>query len=203
MHESSYLLMKDFRDRYLDDRRDDNLCIYDFGSQDVNGTYRNLFSEKSWKYVGIDLVKGNNVDIILSEKYEWKEIHEKSCDVFISGQVFEHVEYFWASFLEVERIMKNDALCCIIVPSSGMEHKYPVDCYRFFRDGASALAKFAGLQALEISTSNETDRVYSDGSEQWRDTRLIAKKTRSSLNARILKGIYKRIQSAYLKSLVV
>ena len=34
-------------------------------------------------------------------------------------------------FENIERVLKPSALCCIIAPSSGPEHKHPVDCLAF------------------------------------------------------------------------
>lgn len=72
MHQSSLDKMTRFRDNHLSGRRD--LVIYDIGSQDVNGCYRPLFAEPSWRHVGIDMAAGENVDVmILRNPYQWRE----------------------------------------------------------------------------------------------------------------------------------
>lgn len=60
----------------------------------VNGSYRTLFNNPKWNYVGCDLEEGSNVDIVLNDPYDWKNIESNSYDVVISGQAFEHIEYF-------------------------------------------------------------------------------------------------------------
>ncbi len=177
MHESSFDKMQHFRDRYLTDQVSDPLTIYDLGSLDVNGSYRRLFDEPVWNYQGIDMAPGNNVDVVLKNPYHWSEINSKTADVVISGQAFEHMGYFWVTMLEVARVLKPGGLCCIIAPSSGYEHRYPVDCYRFYRDGFSALAHFARLQVLENSVQLESDpRYIKDNSNAWKDAQLICRK---------------------------
>ena len=175
MHESSYLKMEEFRQRYLDRRKTEDLHIYDLGSQDVNGSYRPLFSEPSWHYVGLDMAAGKNVDVVLQTPYAWKEIASQSADVVVSGQAFEHIQYFWITMLEVARVLKPGGLCCILAPSSGPEHRYPLDCWRFYPDGMTSLAHFAQMEVLEVSTEWE-DKGYMDGSDWWHDSMLVCRK---------------------------
>ena len=60
--------------------------------------------------------------------------------------------------------------------SSGPEHRYPVDCWRFYPDGMRAICKFVGFEVVSVQTEWNPPK-YTDGSEEWRDTILIAKKT--------------------------
>jgi SAM-dependent methyltransferase len=120
-----------FRDRYLSERVKEPLRILDVGSQDVNGSYRPIFSEPLWSYTGLDMTAGPNVDIVLRTPYVWNEVAGESADVVISGQAFEHIQYFWITMLEIARVLRPGGLCCILAPSSGPEHRYPLDCWRF------------------------------------------------------------------------
>lgn len=177
MHESSYDKMAEFRGRYLDSKRETPLLILDIGSMDVNGSYRPLFDVSEWRYRGADMAPGKNVDIVLNNPYQWREIPSASIDVLISGQAFEHIEYFWFTILEIERILKPGGLCCLIAPSGGYEHKYPVDCWRFYSDGFAALAKFGRLSVLEVTTQwEEREKYVNDDSNKWKDTMLVARK---------------------------
>lgn len=158
--------MQRFEKNYLSNINKETKII-DIGSQDVNGSYKPIFNDSKYKYYGADIESGKNVDIILTNPYYWKNIKSKSFDVVISGQAFEHIEYFWVTMSEIERILKTDGLCCIIAPSGGFEHKFPLDCWRIYPDGFSALAKMFNLQVLEnylFSDYNEVD----DTSEIWR-----------------------------------
>jgi len=173
--------MLDFKERYLKDRQEDPLLILDLGSQDVNGSYRPLFDVLPWTYSGVDMTDGANVDIVLDDPYDWKKIQSNSVDVLISGQAFEHIEFFWIIMLEIERVLKFDGLCCIIAPSGGTEHRYPVDCWRFYTDGFAALGRFARLEVLETFTQWKPDPKYTDLCNSWRDSVLVARKKRFSL----------------------
>jgi ubiquinone/menaquinone biosynthesis C-methylase UbiE len=113
------------------------------------------------------LVSGKNVDVVITDNYSWHELKDNSFDVVISGQTLEHVGAPWLWFSEVKRVLCVGGLCCVIAPSAGPEHKYPVDCYRFYTDGLIFLAEYVGLKVLRCHTNN----VY-----PWRDSVLVAKK---------------------------
>jgi len=171
MHTSSLYNMKVFRDSYLLGKQD--LKIMDIGSLNLNGSYEELFTK--WEYIGVDIVAGNNVDIVLEDPYKWQEIETDSVDVVISGSAFEHIEFFWLTMEEIVRILKPGGVCCIIAPSSGPMHHHPVDCWRFLPDGFRALARYVGLEVLEAKRPEE-GRKLDWPSEMWADTVLIARK---------------------------
>ena len=172
--------MEKFRDQYLGSRTKAPLKIMDLGSLDVNGSYKPIFDKAAWQYIGLDITAGDNVDIVLKNSYNWPEIDTDSVDVLVSGQAFEHIEYFWITMLEIARILKPGGLSCIIAPSGGPEHKYPVDCWRFYPDGVSAMARFARLKVLEVATQWEPNERYDNRSNTWRDTLLVCQKYRLS-----------------------
>lgn len=165
MHLSSYEHMQDLATRYLDRARP--LSVVDIGSQDVNGSYRALFEHPGWTYTGIDLEAGKNVDLVLESPYRLP-FATRSVDVVVSGQAFEHVEFFWASWLEMLRVLKPGGLVFLIAPSRGYEHRYPQDCWRFYPDGWRALAKFGACELLEATTDWHAHPDPS--SADWGDT---------------------------------
>jgi len=178
MHGSSLEKMLRFRKDYLNERKTENLLILDLGSLDVNGSYRECFKESSWTYLGLDMAAGKNVDVLLRDPYNWRSLKSGTADVIVSGQAFEHIEYFWISMLEISRVLKPGGLCCIIAPSGGPEHRYPVDCWRFFPDGFEALARFARLDLVEVSTDWNPEIRKRDMSNLWKDTMLVCLKPR-------------------------
>jgi SAM-dependent methyltransferase len=175
MHASSYDKMQNFTRQYLADKQQEPLRILDLGSQDVNGSYRPLFEQANWQYIGLDMAPGKNVDVVLSTPYVWREIESASADIVISGQAFEHIRFTWITILEVARVLKPGGLCCLIAPSSGPEHRYPYDCWRFYPDGMEALAYFAQLEVVHIDTQWQS-QGYNDCSDSWHDTVLIGRK---------------------------
>lgn len=192
MHQSSLDNMRDFRDRWLSGRENDHLTILDLGSMDICGSYRPLFEAPGWTYRGLDLAPGPNVDVVLARPYDWREVPSASADVLVSGQALEHIEYFWLTILEIERALKAGGLLCLVAPSGGVEHRYPVDCWRFYPDGFRALSRYAGLETLSAECP-EPLRRFDDDSLRWRDCRLIARKPAARLHSRLGKWAVRRV----------
>jgi len=181
MHKSSMLRMKWFKDNYLKDLNEKQIIkVLDVGSQCVPGqsdTYKMLFSESQFIYIGLDMIEGHNVDIVVKNAYQWDEVHDNFCDVLISGQMFEHVEFPWFTILEIARVLKPQGLLCIIVPSMQGLHRYPVNCQNYFSDGLIALAKFAGLEIIHASTNYAPKGANPEWYSMFiQDSMLIAKK---------------------------
>jgi SAM-dependent methyltransferase len=174
MHDSSFARMKDLVDAHLGNRRGERLRVLDVGSYDVNGSYRALFDEPYWDYVGLDVAPGRGVDVAIGRLYRWGEIASRSVDIVISGQAFEHIEFPWVSILEVARVLRPGGLLILIVPSSGPEHRYPLDCWRFYPDGITALAHWADLDVV-MARTHWQDEGWAEG-DQWHDTILVARK---------------------------
>jgi SAM-dependent methyltransferase len=150
----------------------------------------------------MDLAPGPNVDVILHHPYRWREVASESVDVLISGQVLEHVEFFWITMLEISRVLKPGGLACIIVPSRGPEHRYPFDCWRFYPDGMRTLANTARLITERVSTQWEGSS--DPGSDLWRDSVLVARKpVRRWINrqgVRLLQALQREVLLAGLVS---
>lgn len=162
----------------------EDATVLDVGSQEVAGqedtSYKRLFSEKI-HYTGCDMVHGNNVNIVLKSPYDWGNIQPNQYDYVISGQMLEHVEFPWLTFLEIARVLKRGGICCVIAPSGGPMHNYPLDCYRYYPDGIAALAQYAHLEVLEVFT-NYDHNLYPYMDNDWKDTVLIARKPESKIS---------------------
>lgn len=117
--------------------------VLDVGSSNVNGTYKSLFTD----YTGLDMEAGDNVDIVAENPYAFP-IADDSYDNVISGQTFEHSEFFWVTMQEMVRVCRKGGYIVVIAPAVWEEHRYPVDCYRFLTDGMIALARWCGLEVL-------------------------------------------------------
>ncbi|WP_197706475.1 class I SAM-dependent methyltransferase [Pseudodesulfovibrio profundus] len=155
-------------EKYIKDRPAGK--VLDVGAQVVDGqklSYRDFFEDLGWEYVGFDVVEGKNVDVVSADPTDIP-LSDDSFDLIISGQAFEHIKFFWLTFEEMARVLKPEGLCFLIAPSRGPEHKYPLDCWRFYPDGYQALGEWAKLELLEVSTDWELDSEI-DGAE-WGDT---------------------------------
>ncbi len=182
MHRSSFLRMEWFFDNYVSKIDDKKVKVLDVGSYSVNGSYKSLFKGEKFEYVGLDMEKGPNVDIIPANPYKWREIENDTFDIVISGQAFEHIEFFWITMSEIARVLKQDGILCIVVPNKQREHRYPADCYRYFTDGMAALAKYVKMDILHV----HTNCAPNPNAPEWYgkkliDSMLVAKKTYSGV----------------------
>lgn len=201
MHKSSMMRMKWFIDEYASQIDKENIKVLDVGSYNVNGSYKDLFTEEKYDYTGLDMEEGPNVDIVLDKPYDWSSIKTDSYDIVISGQAFEHIEFFWITMSEMARVLKKDSLICIIAPNGFAEHRYPVDCYRFFSDGMIALARYVNLDVLHAHTNcapvdSQEEEWYSENNA---DSILVAIKKYSGAPAFINTKTYECIPAEHEK----
>ena len=179
MHLSSYkkmTYMVSFYEQFFP-KNGGKIKVLDVGSYDKGGTYRGIFADSRYSYTGLDIHEGPNVDLVPKAVYDWKEIKDESFDVVISGQTLEYIEYPWLTMKEIQRVLKPSGFCFIIVPSS-VYYGALSDCYRYYGEGLSALAKWAGMKVHHASTGGipETDHVI-DWLSEWNDTCLAAQKS--------------------------
>jgi len=183
MHKSSMIRMKWFCENYcINDN--EKKTVLDVGSYCVenHSSYREIFNGDRFSYIGLDVVEGLNVAIAVKSPYKWNEVEDNFCDILISGQVFEHIEFPWLTIKEIARVVKPNGLICIIAPNGLGLHRYPVDCWRYYSDGMIALAKWAGLEILHVSTNLAPKDSPMDWYSQWQDCMLIARKPETETN---------------------
>lgn len=171
MHDESREKVIAFVDNYLRTARGKKLEIVDVGARVVDedhAAFRKLLAAPGWRYRGLDVTPGPNVDIVVANPYRWDEIAADSVDLVVSGQAFEHIPYFWITAFEIGRILRPGGLALLIAPSRGFEHRFPVDCWRFYRDGMQAIAAFLGFTVIESFT--DWDRSF------WGDSLLVMQK---------------------------
>lgn len=162
MHKTAMENAGRFFSTYLKGR---SVTIVDIGAQDVNGSLRQIAPPEA-KYIGVDFIEGKGVDVVLEDPYTLP-FEEGSLDAIVSSSCFEHSEFFWLLFLEIMRVLKPDGLFYLNVPSNGVFHRYPVDCWRFYPDSGVALRNWArrnGVDAelLESYTSDQAGGGWND-----------------------------------------
>ena len=147
------------------------------------------------------MAAGVNVQLVLRNPYRWQEVKPASVDVIVSGQTFEHTEFFWLTAREIARALKTGGFVCIIAPSAGDEHRYPVDCWRVYPDGLRAVARYAGLKTLECWTQWENRPQYDEESNKWHDSVLVAQKTQENAAAHWRRALHRWVDGLIEDSL--
>jgi SAM-dependent methyltransferase len=189
MHKSSYDYVEKFVNDFLEKEiqyPDDGLyhgsvSVLEVGSKNINGSLRGLFENKKtpYSYKGADLESGPNVDIILAHPYYWPEIQDESYDVIVSTSTLEHIEWPWLTMEQISKKLKVGGFFCITVPSRGPQHRFPVDCWRFYPDSMNALAKWALLEVVDLKWYDGFTR-FDDNSDKWGDCCAIMKKVKKT-----------------------
>lgn len=146
MHETALEIGERFFTTYLP--KVENARIVDIGSLNVNGSLRDVIHDQFCEYVGVDFCEGKGVDVILEDPYHLP-FPSNSIDICVSSSCFEHSEFFWLLFLEVQRILKPSGLLYVNAPSNGAFHRYPVDCWRFYPDSGLALMNWGRRNSFE------------------------------------------------------
>lgn len=179
MHQSSYAKMASFFRSYQDrfPKTEGVSRVLEVGSKSYEGqpTYRGLIDHSIQTYTGLDLEPGHNVDIVPKRRFVWAEIADERFDVCISGQSFEHNPFFWITMAEIARILAPAGYACIIAPGSGLVHRFPLDCWRFYPDSWAALCALTGLELVEAYFEPD-DMAMKVLGGNFRDNLLIAKK---------------------------
>jgi SAM-dependent methyltransferase len=138
-------------ERYMP--KDGKYRVVDVGSGTSPGqtaTHRELLHEHDCEYTGVDIRSAPNVDVVMEKPYRLP-LRTRSADVVIAGQVLEHVPFFWASLLEIARVLRPNGYLFLTVPSRGHVHGKD-DCWRFYPDALRAMAAFARLELVEAHT---------------------------------------------------
>lgn len=151
MHQNAIDLFKHFYDNNIKDKT--GLKILEIGSLRVTGQscIRDLFDFSNHYYCGVDITKGENVDIVSTEKYSYP-IADGMFDIVIALNVLEHVEDLHSFIAEMSRVSRN--LLYVSVPFRWKQHRYPVDCWRIYPDGLKFLfEQKAGCEVVAIGTS--------------------------------------------------
>ncbi len=150
---------------HLGGRRNEVLEVLEVGA--LGSGYKPLI-QPPWKWTGLDIRGGDEVGIVVKDPHDWKEVESGFYDLVISGSCLEHTEFVWRVAWEIGRVLKPGGTAILIAPSTGPEHKHPIDCWRILDAGMRALCKWAGLTAVDVTTS---------GDPTWMDSVLIARKS--------------------------
>ena len=165
MHISALNSFLEFKKNYLKDKTSE-IKIVEIGSQSINESIKKHL-DKNHKYTGVDIVKGNNVDIVLDDPYKLP-FEKDSIDVVISISTFEHTEFFWLSYLEILRILKPTGLFFLNAPSNSKYHRHSTDNWRFYPDSSKALESWGHRNNFKPKVLEHFTN-YENGRDIWND----------------------------------
>ena len=101
-----------------------NVDVCDIGSLDLNGNNHYLF--ENYSYVGVDLGRGKNVNVV-SKGHEYKPIDGKKYDIVISTECFEHDMYWKETIYNVcDNLLRDGGMFLFTCATTGRpEHGTP------------------------------------------------------------------------------
>jgi len=157
----------------------DNPNILEVGSYDVNGSLRRHVGSEV-NYVGLDFEPGPGVDIVVKPGAPFP-VENDHFDLVIASSALEHDPAFWVTFLEMCRKVKSGGYLYINVPSNGVVHRYPQDCWRFYPDAGRALASWAKAQGQNVTLIESF--IAKRESDIWNDFIAVFQKDRGAVAA--------------------
>lgn len=139
--------------------------LIESGSMDVNGSLRSACPE-GLIYIGADTEFGKSVDIRI-DPHEGLPFREGFADCIVSSSQMEHDDFFWMTFLDYVRVVREGGLIYVNAPSNGDYHRYPNDNWRFYPDAGHVLVRWArknGFQVelIESFVADKAEDVWSD-----------------------------------------
>lgn len=184
MHQSALKYAKHFFDTYKPNETKSKVTVVEIGSRDVNGSIREVCPSE-YSYIGLDFAEGEGVDLVIDDPYKLP-LEDASADIVVSSSCFEHSEFFWLTFLEALRILKDDGVFYLNAPSNGFFHQWPVDCWRFYPDAGNALVRWAARngynpELLEAFTGEYSQGTIDQGG-MWRDYVAVFLKNNKNKN---------------------
>jgi SAM-dependent methyltransferase len=164
MHYTAQKNAERFFENYVN-FKNENITIVETGAQIGGFNIRSLSNENT-TYIGVDIESYNGVDIVLDDPYVLP-FEDNSIDYVISSSCFEHIDFFWLTYLEIMRVLKPNGLFYLNAPSNGDFHRFPVDSWRFFPDSCFSLTKWGqrhgyNCGVIEQYTSNNGNDIWSD-----------------------------------------
>lgn len=124
--------------------------MLEIGSRNRTGDIRKGLLPQDWDYVGLDILEGENVDIVGDAHETSRLLPANSFDAIMSFAVFEHLLMPWKVALEVNKVLKVGAIGLVVAPHTWPLHEEPCDYFRFSRHSWKALFnKSTGFEILE------------------------------------------------------
>jgi hypothetical protein len=126
--------------------------LLELGSRARTGFSGRDLAPESWTYVGVDIMNGPNVDVVADAHELSRTIEPESIDAVVSFSVFEHLLMPWKVTIELNRVMRVDAIGIVTTHQTWPLHDEPWDFWRYSGHAWPALFNPAtGFEILEVA----------------------------------------------------
>jgi SAM-dependent methyltransferase len=127
--------------------------ILEIGSRARSGNISRGRFRDYGEYVGLDIIEGENVDVVGDIHQLSKYFGESSFDFVYSISTFEHLAMPWKAVVEINKVMSTGGLMYIATHPTWPPHERPWDFWRFSEEGFQVLLNpVTGFEILECSS---------------------------------------------------
>lgn len=124
--------------------------MLEVGSRNRTGDVRRGLIPNGWNYTGLDILEGENVDVVGDAHEASRLLPANSFDAVMSFAVFEHLLMPWKAALEINKLLKIGGIGLVVAPHTWPLHEEPCDYFRFSRHSWKALFnKVTGFEIIE------------------------------------------------------
>lgn len=134
--------------------------VIEVGSRDVNGSPRYIFRLLNpSEYVGVDIERGNGVDVVCPSEKLVEMFGENSFDIVVSTEMLEHVLDWKTVVSNLKRALKTNGQLFVTTRSYGFRyHGYPYDFWRYELDDFQKI--FADMHTIRLENDPESPGVF-------------------------------------------
>ena len=148
-------------DRFIEEvaKAPENSSLIELGSRARSGnSYRSLFPSIS-NYTGVDLVAGDNVDII-ADLHVLSRAVKSQYDFAFSVSVFEHLLMPWVAAVELNSVLVDGGVAYIQSHPTWPLHDEPWDFFRFSKNAWHGIFNsLTGFEVLDTAYGLEANVV--------------------------------------------
>ncbi|WP_396593663.1 methyltransferase domain-containing protein [Brevundimonas sp. R86498] len=133
-------------------------ALLEIGSRARSGFSRREMTPAGWTYTGLDVLDGENVDVVGDAHRLSKLFPDQRFDAVLSVSVLEHILMPWKLAIEMNRILNVGAVGFFMTHQGWPLHDAPWDFWRFSDQAWRAL--FNPATGFEIIEAHMGDPVY-------------------------------------------
>lgn len=141
--------------------------ILEIGSREVTGksAARKVFSEAT--YIGFDIYKGKNVDVV-GDAHKLSSYFDEKFDIIYTCACFEHFAMPWVVAEEINKLLKVGGYVFVETHFSFSMHERPWNFFQYSDMGLKVLFSPAmGFECLDAGMSNPIVGMFSSYADEY------------------------------------